>query len=144
MRVVVGVDSHAGSRRALRAALDEAELRSAELVVVHAWDAGFDTVHRNDVVSTVEGAAVTAALRLVHDLVAEAQADRRTPVERVVPLALQGDAAEVLLGQVREGDLLVIGANSGSVVRRLVLGSVCSKVVQAARTPVLVVPAGDS
>lgn len=141
MRVVVGVDTSAESRAVLRVALDEAELRAAELLVVHVWDAGFDTVHRNDVVAAVESAAVTEALQLVHDLVAGAQAERRRPVDRVVPLALQGDAAEVLLGQVLEGDLLVIGANSGGVVRRLVLGSVCSKVVQAARTPVLVVPA---
>ena len=143
MRVVVGVASHEGSRAALRSALDEAELRSAELLVVHAWDAGFDTVHHSDVVAAVEGAAVEQALQLVHDLVLRAQAERRGPVDRVTPVALQGDAAEVLLGQVAAGDLLVIGANAGGVVRRLVLGSVCSKVVQAARCPVLVVPTGE-
>jgi nucleotide-binding universal stress UspA family protein len=51
-----------------------------------------------------------------------------------------GDAATELVERSRELDLLVVGSRGYGPVRHALLGSVTSKLMQAAACPVLVVP----
>jgi len=59
-----------------------------------------------------------------------------------------GDAAVALLDKAREGDearaLIAVGSRGLGLAKRLRLGSVSTKVLRAARGPVLVYPRGGS
>jgi nucleotide-binding universal stress UspA family protein len=58
-----------------------------------------------------------------------------------------GDAAVALLAKAREGDearaLIAVGSRGLGLTRRLRLGSVSTKVLRAARGPVLVYPQAE-
>lgn len=140
MRIVVGVDRSEGARAALRFALDEAVVHDVELVAVHAWQAGFESAFPDDVVTTLRVAALEQAALLVETVLEQAQAERPRRAERAIARPVQGEPAAVLLSQVQDDDHLVVGANEGGLVRRLVLGSVCAQVLHTARCPVTVVP----
>ena len=141
MRVVVGVDRSEGSRAALRHAAMEAAAHGAELVVVHAWEPAFEHVHGTQTTTVLRDCALHSAAVLLDDVLSQARAERGWAVHRVTARPVQGEAAAVLLAAVREGDLLVVGKHRGELVRRLLLGSVSSRVLRAARCPVVVVPA---
>jgi nucleotide-binding universal stress UspA family protein len=141
MRVVVGVDRSEGSRAAVRHAAREAVAHAAELVLVHAWEPPFEHVHGTQTLEVLRVSALHQATELVDDVLAEARAEHGRHVQRMTGRPVRGEASAVLLGAVRPGDLLVVGANRGDVVRRLLLGSVSSRVVRSARCPVVVVPA---
>src|SRR3712207_5803476 len=109
MRIIVGIDDTAGSRAALRYALRESAARSAQLVVVHAWQPPFEAVYPYGATQAIRAAAVRDAARLVDTMVADARDQVRRPVERVVARPVQGDAADVLTTMARDTDLLVVG-----------------------------------
>ncbi len=141
MRIVVGVDRSEASRAALSFAMQEAAARSAELVVIHAWQPAFEYVYPTDTTEILRDAGLQQANELLERVLEQGRAEATRPVENIIVSPVEGDPAEVLVAAVREGDLLVVGANQGGPVRRLMLGSVSSKVVNSARTPVVVVPA---
>ena len=141
MRVVVGVDRSEGSRAALRHAAREAAAHDAELVVVHAWEPPFEHVHGTETTEVLRAASLRQATTVLDELLSQARAERGWAVQRVTARPVRGEASAVLLAAVRDGDLLVVGANRGDLVRRMLLGSVSSKVVRAAGSPVVVVPA---
>lgn len=140
MRIIVGIDDSPGSRAALRYAMREAASHSAELVVVHAWEPPFETVYPTEATHTMRAAALRDTWQLIESMVAQAQAEVRRPVERIIARPMQGEAADVLTGMARENDLVVVGSNRRGLVRRLLLGSVSSRVVQESDAPVIVVP----
>jgi nucleotide-binding universal stress UspA family protein len=140
-RVVVGVDRSEGSRAALRHAAREAAAHDAELVVVHAWEPPFEHVHGTQTAEVLRVAALQQATETLDDVLAQARADGSWAVGQVTARPVRGEASAVLLAAVRPGDLLVVGANRGELVRRVLLGSVSSRVVRSARCPVVVVPA---
>lgn len=140
MRVIVGIDRSEGSRAALRLGLREAAKHHAELVLVHAYQPAFEYAHATETTEILRAAALREAGELLEDELAQARAERRWAANRVTLRPGQGEPAEVLLAAAREDDLLVVGTNRGGLVRRLLLGSVSSKVVRFARGPVVVVP----
>lgn len=130
-RIAVGVDAHPAADAALDWAIDEADRRDAELVLVHAWQYQYATE-----IGSAEGRDMTrvdAALMLDRAL---ERARRRTnrPVNGVLVDDLAADAI-VHLGSV--ADLLVVGSRGRGLFRSAVLGSVAHDV--AARSPVPVV-----
>jgi nucleotide-binding universal stress UspA family protein len=135
-RIVVGVDGSATSREALRWASRLGEALGAEVVAIHAL----------------------GLLDRWLDPDASARSWRRTLcalVERTwcAPLAQSGgthrvevrdgDPVDVLLAAVEDehADLLVVGSHGVGGRPELALGSTSLHVLQAARVPVLVVPA---
>jgi len=141
MRVVVGVDRSEGSRAALQHAAREAAAHEAELVLVHAWEPPFEHVHGTETAEVLRVAALQQATELVDDVLAGARAEHGRGVQRMTGRPVRGEASDVLVRAVRPGDLLVVGADRGDLVRRMLLGSVSSRVVRSARCPVVVVPA---
>lgn len=138
-RIVVGVDGSEGAAEALHFALKEARLRGATLCIVTAWDtpaavyAGMAYVPTFDLSEIEEQAAterLTAALALVGD-------DPGVPIETV---AVQGQAADVLVAQAEGADLLVVGTRGHGGFANLLLGSVSQQVAHHADVPVAVVP----
>jgi nucleotide-binding universal stress UspA family protein len=149
-RVVVGVDGSAGSREALRWALAEARLRKAPLRIVHAWRFGYEggpvggygylgyfgagaPLAGQDVSDLVRKAAEDVLDRAVGEV---AGADADVEIERWLG---EGAAAEVLVGAVAAGDLLVVGSRGHGGFADLLLGSVSQKCVHHALCPVVVV-----
>jgi len=137
-RVVVGVCGTAASRGALRWAAEEARLRAAELVVVHAWQ-----VHPTSVAEVFQparavphqqGPAVDRLRAWVEETLGPAgTADVRLRAEH-------GGTLDGLLDAAIEADLLVLGRSEHGALHRLVLGAVGDDVSSLARCAVAVVP----
>jgi nucleotide-binding universal stress UspA family protein len=135
-RIVVGVDGSATSQEALRWAVAIGESVGAEVVAIHALgllDRWLDP-----------DASARSWRRTVSALVEEtwctpfAGSTATTRVE-----VHDGDPVDVLLGaaEYEHADLLVVGSRGVGNRQELALGSTSLRVLQAARVPVLVVPA---
>ncbi|MDT4900398.1 MAG: hypothetical protein QOJ78_1328 [Pseudonocardiales bacterium] len=155
-RLVVGVDGSAGSQAAMGWALNEARLRGAALHVMLGWDyrpswaapglgsmfppvysapgdgsAGSET-EAADAAGTVLDAVINFAL--AHDADSDAH-----PVS-ITRDVVQGPGAKVLLDEVTDADLLVVGSRGHGGFVGALLGSVSHQVVSQAPCPVVVVP----
>jgi nucleotide-binding universal stress UspA family protein len=135
--VVVGVDGSPGSVAALRFALEEAKLREADVRAVAAWnfpllayESGWTGAALDP--QTFEAAARTA----LESTLAEVGA---AEVE-VTPVVRQGQAADVLIAEAHDADLLVVGSRGFGGFRGLLLGSVSQQSAQHAACPVVIVP----
>ncbi len=126
--VVVGVAGTELDVAVMRAAVAESATRSTALRVVHAWRAGLDE-------STSD--AVTRGLDVC------AAAIRDVPVPQAIPVSVAarlGDPTSVLLHEVGEGSLLVIGSRGPGALAGLAADSVSRQILREARSCVLVVP----
>jgi nucleotide-binding universal stress UspA family protein len=138
-RIVVGVDGSERARRALLWALDEAELRQAELDVVLAWSNSMMFASSPYVGAYLDPAQErNEAKRLLDDIVAKS-----VPVGhpvRVHRILAEGNAAASLLEAAKGADLLVVGSRGHGGFVGLLLGSVSQQCVHHAPCPVVVVP----
>jgi nucleotide-binding universal stress UspA family protein len=137
-RIVVGVDDSPGARAALAWAMREAELRHAELEVVHAWSLpqaeGWNREWPAD-----ENWFRNQATSLLERLVAEYRAGDSSAVQPIlVPLECDVPATG-LLEQSRGAELLVVGSRGRGGFTGLLLGSVSTQIVHHASGPVVVV-----
>jgi nucleotide-binding universal stress UspA family protein len=133
-RVVVGVDRSAASDAALLWAADEADLHGVDLLIVHAWDyadAGVDT-HAEQVRDLTRIDAAT-----VLDRATECARERCGVT--VKDVLVEGRAATALLASVRDGDLLVLGAQGRGAIAAGLLGSTVNDVVEQSTAPVVVI-----
>jgi nucleotide-binding universal stress UspA family protein len=147
--IVVGVDGSDASREALRFGAEEAALRDARLVAVHAWsfippqplgDPGMLAMPAGDLAGQL-GAENDAATVALDEAVSDALgAEPSVPVERRL---VEGDAGEALVAQSADADIVVVGSHGRSGLRAALLGSVSRHVVDHATCPVVVVKASD-
>jgi nucleotide-binding universal stress UspA family protein len=145
-QIVVGIDRSDGALAALGFALDEARLRNAKLLVVHAWHlppmgtgetpwavvpppSYFDTQ-----VDAARGDAEHVIAQALEQVAAQAQG------VDVEAHAVEGAPAEALLEAARDAALLVVGARGRGGFRGLLLGSVSQTCVHHAPCPIVVVP----
>ena len=141
--IVVGVDGSASSRDAIRWAVDEARVRKTTVRAVYAWQlpivTGFAYVPA-EVLDPVE--LERRAQEVVDAAVAEAVGTANgTTVEAV---AVEGIAAERLVKESAEADMLVVGSRGRGGFSGLLLGSVGQQCVHHAACPVVIVrPAAD-
>ncbi|TKJ17987.1 universal stress protein [Blastococcus sp. CCUG 61487] len=147
-RVVAGVDGSPGSRVALRAAIDEAVRRDAEVEAVAAVYLRGDTWIELETLpgtATIEGVRREVAAR-TERRVAEVLAERgeESPAPDVRVEVVDGAPAEVLVQQAEGAGLLVVGSRGWRALRGLLLGSVALHCVMHAPCPVMVLrPAPD-
>jgi nucleotide-binding universal stress UspA family protein len=141
-RIVVGIDGSEGAHRALEWAVDEARLRGASLLVVHAWHvpplvtgAGpFDASVTLDA-DTIERVEKTAGEIVDREL---AEVDTRgIELQRSVEARSPADA---LIAAASDADLLVVGTRGHGGFTGLLLGSVGQQVAHHAPCPVVIVP----
>jgi nucleotide-binding universal stress UspA family protein len=138
-RIVVGVDGSPSSRAALAWAVRQAELTSAAVEAVIAW---------NDVVSFT-GAALSptgvpansnfgehAAAVLSHSINETVDPDGLVKVSSTVR---RGNPAQVLLGESVGADLLVVGSRGHGGFTGALLGSVSQACVHHAQCPVVII-----
>jgi nucleotide-binding universal stress UspA family protein len=139
-KIVVGIDGSEAAKNALRWALEEARLRSADIVAVHAWETpptvpepgpapGFDLV---GVLPVVEEAGERLAKSVVDEVVGD---DSDVAVQ---PLAIIGPPASVLVDAAQDADMLVVGSRGHGGFAALLLGSVSQQLAHHAPCPLLI------
>lgn len=145
--IVVGVDGSAPSVAALRWAAEEAALRDARLVAVHAWtfvppgpiaEPGMMPMPGADFGQQLDTERAAAEAEL--DGAIFAAFPGQPPVEIERKLA-EDSAGEALVSEGKDADLLVVGSSGRSGLASVLLGSVSRHVVSHARCPVVVVKA---
>lgn len=136
-RIVVGIDGSESSKAALRWAIQQAELTNATVRALSVWDAytGYGHVPFVDP-DDLEKAVQTALSETVEDVVGP---QSRVPVDAQ---AMRGDAAEVLVAESRQADLLVVGSRGHGRFASALLGSVSDRCAHHARCPVVIVRPG--
>jgi nucleotide-binding universal stress UspA family protein len=135
MRIVVGVNDSPAAERALQWAAAEGRIRSAEVHAVMATGVPTAIYPLGWPSTSVDTATIVEAVEktlgaIVDRVVGPGEVARHVEV---------GTAAEVLLEQVKEADLGVVGTRDLHGVFRW-LGSVSDQVVRHATRPVVVVP----
>jgi nucleotide-binding universal stress UspA family protein len=136
--IVVGVDGSPGSRTALTWAAAEAADHGADLVVLNVWEhtllppAGSVSVSEHYVPDPSQRTSEDL-LEVIKEVLGE------DPPVLVQPHVKQGNAAQVLIEQAADADLLVVGTRGHGGFRGLVLGSVSQHVAAYAKCPVTVV-----
>ena len=132
-RVVVGVDDSKGSNSALDWAIDEADLRGAELIVVHAWAYPYG----------LDAPAITVrdVMRVDAACVLDRSVERANSRggARVDGRLVEGNAAESIIEAAEGADLIVVGNRGRGGLRSLLLGSVSSAVIHHTHCPTVVV-----
>lgn len=133
-RIVVGVDGSEPSKAALAWAVSEARMRAAGVDAVTAWETpapfGYPML-----VSDVSWEEL--ATQVVTDAVADVK-DGAEPVE-ITAKVFKGSAAQVLLEQSANADLLVVGNRGHGGFVEALLGSTGQHCVQHATCPVVVI-----
>ncbi|CAN5502653.1 universal stress protein TB31.7 [soil metagenome] len=130
--VVVGIDGSPASELAVAIAFDEASCRGVNLVAVHAW-----TDQEQSYSPEVENTDMQAlgAEVLAERLAGWQEGYPGVEVERV---ALWDRPAHQILEQSERAQLVVVGSHGRGGFAGMLLGSVSSAVVNAARVPVIV------
>jgi nucleotide-binding universal stress UspA family protein len=136
--VVLGVDGSEGSERALGWAAEEAKLRSAKVRVVTAWHvpamaygAGF---------APMVSPSLDESTRQAAETVAKAAAEELRGKGLQVDIKVCNDqAADALIEESRNADLLVVGSRGHGGFTGLLLGSVGQQCVHHATCPVVVI-----
>lgn len=140
--IVVGVDGSDPSRAALRWALEEARLRGARIVAVHAWsyypslpaDSLDPMLLTPDFNQTLE----EDARRFVEREVEEVRPDAGDL--EIEGRAIAGPAGAVLVEAAEDADLLVVGTRGHGGFKGLLLGSVSQQVSHHASCPLVLIP----
>jgi nucleotide-binding universal stress UspA family protein len=135
--IVVGVDGSEHGERALDWAIKEANLRGARLRLVAAW-------HLPPTVYSGPGYIPTLGTRESFEEfaseAAEAAATRaREAGVEADSLVREGQAAEILLEEAANADMLVVGSRGHGGFAGLLLGSVSAQCAHHARCPLMVV-----
>jgi nucleotide-binding universal stress UspA family protein len=139
-KIVVGIDGSDAAKNALRWAVEEARLRQAEVLAVHAWEPpptipepgpapGFDLV---GVLPAVQEAGERLVTTVVGEVVGQ-EAD-----VKVEPVAIEGPPVEVLIDAGRDAEILVVGSRGLGSFTALLLGSVSQQLAHHAPCPLLI------
>ena len=137
-RILVGVDGSKGSRLALEWAVEEARLRGAELVVLHAWHEPYMSAYPFAPAPVNVHVFEKDAQQILDEAVSSI--DGSTPPVRIEKRLVLGGAATELLRAAEGVDLVVVGARGLGGFRGLLLGSVSNQVTTHSPCPVVVVP----
>jgi|SRR5215218_899814 len=140
--IVAGVDASEESRAALAWAVEEARLRSASVLAVHAWELPVVPTASGlippsaEVLTDVTGIK-EAAEELVRSIVQQVAG---SPDVDVRPLAVEGKPANALIdtAERERAQLIVVGSRGHGGFMGLLLGSVSEQVVRHAPCPVVV------
>ena len=136
-KIIVGVDGSSGSQRALEWAVNEAAIRNAELVVVHAWHfPAAAYVPYVPAASITTGVMEEAGEKLLAEM--ESAIDI-APTVRIRNVVVEGTPASRLFHEAEDADLLVVGTRGHGGFAGLLLGSVSQQCAHHAPCPVVIV-----
>lgn len=140
-RIVVGVDSSAGSKEALRWAFAYARLTGGSVEAVTAWQVPPMYVYAAGWTPTgIDDAGIIRyAEKALAETVAQVQSEYGDPVP-VITCVRAGPAAQVLLDAGKGAQLMVLGSRGHGAFAGMMLGSVSQHCVQHATCPTVVIP----
>jgi nucleotide-binding universal stress UspA family protein len=140
--IVVGIDDSEPARAALRWAVEEAQLRKASVVALHAWEqplipgeVGLSPEPPLDYAAILEELR-DAGQALVEQVVRDAVGE--DPPVSVELLAVEGPPASALLDAAELAVLLVVGSRGRGGFSDLLLGSTSHQVAMHAPCPVVI------
>jgi nucleotide-binding universal stress UspA family protein len=133
--VLVGIDGSPASELAIAIAFDEASRRGATLLALHAWNDA-DLSHIPSMEKWSEQAVQPAAKATLAERLAGWE--ERYPDVVVHRLVVWDQPARHLLDKSQSAQLIVVGSRGRGGFTGLLLGSVSTAVVHAARVPVIV------
>jgi nucleotide-binding universal stress UspA family protein len=137
--IVVGVDDSPFGTNALRYAMAEAAVRKTRVKAVVAYDVTDQAIQGDpELVARTRADVGAEAEATVTRALAEVQETFSAPVG-VDPRAVEGRAADAILGQADDAQLIVVGTHGKGVVRRALLGSVSRQILNDAARPVAIV-----
>ncbi|NUR07640.1 MAG: universal stress protein [Nocardioidaceae bacterium] len=142
--VVVGVDDSAFGTNALRYALAEAAVRSTSVRAVAAYDVMHQAFRADPELVTQVRREVEAETADVLARTLEAVQGRDGTSVSVDQVLVEGPAADALLGNADDAQLVVVGTHGKGLVRRVLLGSVSRQVLNDTDRPVAVVDLPES
>jgi nucleotide-binding universal stress UspA family protein len=130
--IVVGIDGSPASELATAIAFDEASWRGVDLVALHAWS--------DSDVSDLLGVEWSAIGSTAEETLAERLAgwQDRYPDVHVRRVVVLDQPARHLLSESESSQLVVVGSHGRGGFAGMLLGSVSTAVVHAARTPVII------
>lgn len=130
--VVVGVDGSPASEKALAIAFEEASLRGVDLLAVHAWS--------DSTVFEFPGTDWSTLQAMGEETLGERLAgwQEQYPDVLVRRSVVADRPARQLIEQAESAQLLVVGSHGRGGFAGMLLGSVSTAVVNAARMPVIV------
>ena len=138
-KIVVGIDGSEASKNALRWAVEDARVRGAEVIALHAYEEPMPALDAGPATPLDLPGLVTefyeGALKFVTEVVSEVVGNAATV--DVAPIAVEEEPAKALLDAARDADLLVVGSH-GHGVSGVLLGSVSLECAQHAACPVLI------
>lgn len=142
-RIMVGVDGSEGSRRALRWAAADAELRGWSIEAVAVWSNPYGGEMSLEFQAPYFRKDQLASRKKVEEQLTEAVSDAVAglPTVTVHQVVVDGDPAEILCGRSANADLLVVGSRGHGGFARLLLGSVSSACAHHSGCPIVIVPA---
>jgi nucleotide-binding universal stress UspA family protein len=137
-KIVVGIDGSEGSKKALRWAIAEAQLRSAAIEVIHVWNfsplvdpiGGIAYVPMDDLLESAQAVAANT-VKSVADILGDTH---------ITTTVKQGSASQALLKAAEDAGLLVVGRRGHGGFIGLLIGSTAEQVAHHAPCPVVVVP----
>jgi nucleotide-binding universal stress UspA family protein len=132
--IVVGVDGSDSSRQALTWAVDYAALIGAEVDAVTSWN--YPTGYGMGGVASNWNPGEEARGLLAETVASVFGGDIAVPLTQVVR---EGNAAQVLLDETKDAQMLVVGSRGHGGFAGLLLGSVSAHCAEHARCPVLVI-----
>lgn len=139
--IVVGLDGSEFGPYALRFAITEAALRGTSVRAVAAYEL-LHPVLRDDPEAVARMQAYVEAE--TEGAISRALDEVDSASVSVEPVAVEGPAAEAILAQAEDAQLIVVGTHGKGLVRRILLGSVSRRVLNDANRPVAVVDLPDS
>ena len=137
-KIVVGIDGSEGSKKALRWAIAEAQLRGAAIEVIHVWNfsplvdpiGGIAYVPMDDLLESAQAVAANT-VKSVADILGDTH---------ITTTVKQGSASQALLKAAEDADLLVVGRRGHGGFIGLLIGSTAAQVAHHAPCPVVIVP----
>jgi nucleotide-binding universal stress UspA family protein len=139
--IVVGVDGSEFGTNALRYAIAEAAVRETSVRAVAAYDLSLHAVPLADpvVVARMRADLEAVAADTITRVLDEAQETTNPASVSVDHVVVEGRAAEAILGQADDAQLIAVGTHGNCLVRRILLGSVSRQVLNDAERPVAVI-----
>lgn len=136
--VVVGIDGSPNSEQALAAAFEEASLREAPLIALHAWsDVTYDDFYGASRLPSPWEAIRDEEERLLAQRLAGWQ--EKYPTVEIRRELLRDRPRHALLAQSEQAQLLIVGSRGRGGFTGMLLGSTSQALIQHAQCPVLVV-----
>lgn len=137
-RIVVGVDTSDGARRALEWAVQEGALRGATVEAVHVWQIPAFAATPFGTAPIDTGAFEVGAQKQFEQVIDAV--DAAALVAPIVRTFVAGHPASKLLDAADNADLLVVGTRGHGGFSGLLLGSTSQQVAHHAPCPVVIVP----